>query len=477
MNKNLDLIIKNSRVIDPKNNIDEKLDIGIKHGKIYEIEKNIQTSRSPQIINQEDKILMPGHIDTHAHLSAVFNDNINTDYGHKMLAESGTTTALDLAGEPDIMLEGMKNNGAGLNVATIMGLVPHKTINKDDPDNITLRDTIFDVKKRGGIGVKILGGYFPFSVDANSRVIKEANEQLSWVAYHVGSKTAGSDLIGLREVPDSTDNGRLHVAHINSYTRGLVNKEEKEVDEALSIIKKMKNHWVTEAYMSKINGTNGLCDENGNLVYNVAQNCLILGGYEPNENGLRKALSEGYGSALTVKNNRNVLVHGDEAVKLWEKSLTNASLSFPVNPPSSAFRLSTEKYENSNDFVVDAISTDGGYIPRNVAIEKTMALVNFGALSLKDAVIKLSYSPSKMLGLENKGHLSEGADADITIIDPKINKACMSIVAGKVIMINGKSISDNGTWLVLEEGKSTAEKSGVNFQVINLEKSKLYKSF
>ena len=106
-----------------------------------------------------------------------------------------------------------------------------------------------------------------------------------------------------------------------------------------------------------------------------------------------------------------------------------------------------------------------------------MALVNFGALSLKDAVTKLSYSPSKMLGLENKGHLSEGSDADITIIDPQINKACMSIVAGKVIMINGKSVSDNGTWLVLKEGKPTAEKSGVNFQVINLEKSKLYKNF
>ena len=30
-----------------------------------------------------------------------------------------------------------------------------------------IRDIIFDVKKRGGIGVKILGGYFPFSVDAN----------------------------------------------------------------------------------------------------------------------------------------------------------------------------------------------------------------------------------------------------------------------------------------------------------------------
>ena len=123
---------------------------------------------------------------------------------------------------------------------------------------------------------------------------------------------------------------------------------------------------------------------------------------------------------------------------------------------------------------MDAISTDGGAVPRNVAIEKTMSLVKFGALSLNEAVVKLSYNPSKMLGLLNRGHFSEGAEADITVIDQSVGKAVMSFVNGKMIMKDGKSMADGGNWLILSEGKETAENSGLPYEIMDLSKSKLY---
>jgi dihydroorotase len=46
-------------------------------------------------------------------------------------------------------------------------------------------------------------------------------------------------------------------------------------------------------------------------------------------------------------------------------------------------------------------------------------LVNKGHLTLYDAIAKMTINPARILNL-NKGTLSEGADADITIID--INK-------------------------------------------------------
>jgi cytosine/adenosine deaminase-related metal-dependent hydrolase len=468
-----DTVLANGRVIDPTNNIDGVFDVGIRHGKIASVSESIPSEQADDIIDVTGQIVMPGHIDTHAHLSSPFNNSVDRALGHAMLVESGTTTALDLAGDPTAMSEGMVERGAGLNVASLMGLIPHSTISEDDPRPAVLRDAVADVKKRGGIGVKILGGYHPFTPEASSHVVKEANDQMAWVAFHVGTKDSGSDMTGLREVPEITGKGRLHVAHINSYTRGMIDEPHEEVQEALGMIERMRSQWITEAYLAQANGTNGLCDENGDVVYNVAQNCLKARGYPTTDEGIKAALLDGYGSALIERGGRVITVTGKEAVEIWESTSTDASLSFPVNPPTSAFTLATAKYDDGT-FRVDAISTDGGSLPRNVAIERTMALVAFGALSINEAVTKLSYTPSRMLGLLNKGHFSEGADADVTVVNPGTGKASMSLVAGELIMLNGRAIGKGGTWLVLEDGKEAAAATGLPYEVINLENSHLY---
>ena len=471
--QHFDTVLINGRVVDPTNNIDGKFDVGIRLGKIASVAERIPPEQAGDIIDVTGQIVIPGHIDTHAHLSSPFNSNVDRAYGHAMLVESGTTTALDLAGDPTAMVQGMIKRGAGLNVASLMGLVPHETVPEDDPRPAVLRDAVADVKRRGGFGVKMLGGYHPFTPESSADVVAAANEQLAWVAFHVGTKDSGSDMTGLREVPEITGNGRLHVAHINSYTRGMIDEPHEEVQEALGMIENMRSQWITEAYLAQANGTNGLCDENGDVVYNVAQNCLKARGYPTTDEGIRASLMDGYGSALIERGGRVIMVTGKEAVEIWESASTDASLSYPVNPPTSAFSLATARYEDGT-FRIDAISTDGGSLPRNVAIERTMALVAFGALSMDEAVIKLSYTPSRMLGLLNKGHFTEGADADVTVINPSSGKASMSLVAGELIMLNRRAIGKGGTWLVLDEGKDSAAATGLPYEVINLENSKLY---
>ena len=471
-----DTVLKNGRVVDPTNNIDGQFDVGIRHGKIASVAETIAPEHADDIIDVSGQIVMPGHIDTHAHLSSPFNSNVDRAYGHAMLVESGTTTALDLAGDPTSMVTGMIQRGAGLNVASLMGLVPHETVSEDDPRPSILRDAIADVKKRGGFGVKMLGGYHPFTPEASADVVSAANEQMAWVAFHVGTKDSGSDMTGLREVPEITGNGRLHVAHINSYTRGMIDQPHEEVQEALGMIERMRSQWVTEAYLAQANGTNGKCDENGDVIYNVAQNCLKARGYPTTDEGIKASLMDGYGSALIERGGRVITVTGKEAVDIWEAASTDASLSYPVNPPTSAFSLATAKYDDGT-FRVDAISTDGGSLPRNVAIERTMALVAFGALSMDEAVIKLSYMPSRVLGLLNKGHFSEGADGDVTIVDPGTGKASMSLVNGEMIMLNGRAIGKGGTWLVLDGGKEAAAATGLPYEVVNLENSRLYENW
>lgn len=60
-----DLVIKNGNVV--IENTVEQLDIGILHGKIAEISKEI-TGESAEIIDAAHQYVMPGMIDAHVHI-------------------------------------------------------------------------------------------------------------------------------------------------------------------------------------------------------------------------------------------------------------------------------------------------------------------------------------------------------------------------------------------------------------------------
>ena len=167
------------------------------------------------------------------------------------------------------------------------------------------------------------------------------------------------------------------------------------------------------------------------------------------------------------------MIDGAEGAHIWEEAHTNIGVSFPVNRADSAFLLTAAK-DDEGDFVVDAVSTDGGYFPRNVAVEKTLAMVRFGALTPLEMVSKLSWNPSRMFGLLSKGHLSPDADADVTVIDPETAKPTMGIVGGKVVMVNGHVVGKGGTILVTGAGESAAKASGLDYAIVDLLKSKLY---
>lgn len=62
------IVIKDGRVIDPKNNIDEVMDVAINDGRIIKVAKNIDASSAVQVVNAKGLIVTPGLIDLHAHV-------------------------------------------------------------------------------------------------------------------------------------------------------------------------------------------------------------------------------------------------------------------------------------------------------------------------------------------------------------------------------------------------------------------------
>ena len=146
-----------------------------------------------------------------------------------------------------------------------------------------------------------------------SRTISRA-----YVAFHLGTTETGSQLKGLREVPDLVGRGRLHVCHVNSYCRGVIADTASECREALEIIEGMSGQLNTEVYHAVQNGTTGRCDNEGNVIADVPRNCLRLRGYEPTYEGMRQAISDGYASVLAQKDGADLLrptSGGAEAVR------------------------------------------------------------------------------------------------------------------------------------------------------------------
>ena len=118
------ILIKNAIILDPEKDINVKKDLLIKDDLIYKIDEEIAQDNVDKIIDAKDKILLPGFVNTHTHLSmALFrgladdlsldewlNDNIwpmeanlNEYYcyigallGAVELIKSGTTTFSDM---------------------------------------------------------------------------------------------------------------------------------------------------------------------------------------------------------------------------------------------------------------------------------------------------------------------------------------------------------------------------------------------
>lgn len=65
--QNYSIVIKGGHVIDPKNNIDEVMDVAIDSGKIKLVAKNISTANASQVVNAEGMYVTPGLIDIHTH--------------------------------------------------------------------------------------------------------------------------------------------------------------------------------------------------------------------------------------------------------------------------------------------------------------------------------------------------------------------------------------------------------------------------
>ncbi|MDY2899812.1 MAG: amidohydrolase, partial [Candidatus Aphodousia sp.] len=89
-----DLLIKDCRVVDPKNTRNEVADIAIVGNKIDCVGQDLSADNAREVLHFPNMIAQPGIIDMHLHLGL-------NPFGFKIVALVGVTTALDMSGETD----------------------------------------------------------------------------------------------------------------------------------------------------------------------------------------------------------------------------------------------------------------------------------------------------------------------------------------------------------------------------------------
>jgi cytosine/adenosine deaminase-related metal-dependent hydrolase len=465
-----DLCIHGGRVVDPANAVDATCDILVQNSQVVALTPpGDKVHTSARVLDARGKYVFPGVIDTHVHLSSRYSAPV----AHKMLARAGVTTALDMGAAPADAIALAARHGAGLTVASLGGMDPSPGGNlpgRDAPP-AAIRSAIDRCLDGGSLGIKI---HFDnkLTPEATQAAIAEANNQKAWVAFHCGTTATASDITGLREAVALAADNRLHLAHVNSYCRGNVSDPVAEAQECIDLLLSAP-HLFSESYLAVINGTSARCVD-GRPALERVEMWLEMGGFAPTQTGLRDAIMAGWARIHSVQGEDTVLATGEPGVRAWLAAQTHIGLSFPVNPPMPRLMLAAAKDPTTGAFVVDALGTDGGGIPRNVLLQDGLLLVALEVLTLSELVRKISWTPARVLGLPSKGHLTPGADADITVVDPIHRRASTTICHGEIVMHEGIVVGRGSRFVTTARGAAAVRAGGCEPVVVDVGRSGFY---
>jgi len=382
----MSILIKNGRIIDPAQGIDEKGDILIENGKITQIGK-VVTTKADSVIQAEGKIVSPGFVDMHTHLREPGREDIETietGLGAALAGGFTTVSAMPNTEPPCDSQAHVRFLFARADEAALANLLPVGTI----------------TKKRHGKEMSEMGelkkaGCFAISDDgdsiADAGLMRNVMEYASMVDLLVISHCEDKDLAA---------GGVMHEGYYSTVL-GLAPSPAKAESTIVERDIQLAELTGVRLHIAHIS---------------TAESVEIV----------RCAKKRG------VKVTAEVTPHH---FTLTDEDLTTFNTNMKVNPPLRSAKDVKAVKEGLKDGTIDAIATDHAPHPENEK-EKEFNYAPFGMIGLETALPlavmrlidegyldwaglfrKLSLNPSEILKYD-RGTLKKGAVADITIIDP-----------------------------------------------------------
>ena len=382
----MDYLIKNGRVIDPANKVDETLDILISGGKIEKIGKGLSAS-SAQVIDAKGKIVAPGLIDMHTHLREPGREDEETvRTGARAAIKGGYTTVTAMANtEP-----------APDNAERVKNL--KKIIDADAAAEVLIVGAI--TKERAG------------------RELADFNAMKREGALAVSDDGSSVEDAGLMQeaLKNAAEEGLLLIAHCEDIAlsqKGVVNKSFISTKMGLRGISKESEYW-------RISRDIELAKRASAAIHIAHVSC------KESVDIIRKAKRTG------IKVTAETCPH---YFSLTEDCCVTYDTNMKMNPPLRTKEDLEAIKKGLSDGTVDVISTDHaphtdsekdvefdfapfGIIGLETALSlAVMELVDTKVISWSDLIRRMSSEPAKILNIP-KGSLKEGNAADIVVIDP-----------------------------------------------------------
>jgi len=171
-NQSFDLLLRGGHVICPASGVNGVMDVAIRDGKIAAVQPDILPTSAKEVIDVRGRLVLPGLIDTHAHVYKYVSGRFGLD-ADLVGVQSGVTTVIDQGGPSCMTFPGFRHFVAEaaktrvyafLSSYLVGGLEGHYYPNLYSPDGIDIDATVRAAKAnldlvRGIKGHAEIGGF------------------------------------------------------------------------------------------------------------------------------------------------------------------------------------------------------------------------------------------------------------------------------------------------------------------------------
>ena len=382
----MNLLIKGGRVIDPSQNMDDMLDVLVANGLVKEIGKSLSGPAGVKVIDASGRYVVPGLIDMHVHLR-----DPGLEYKEDIV--SGTRAAAA---------------GGFTSVCCMPNTKP--TI-----DNKAIASYIINKARTEGFCNVFPIGSITYGLSGERMSEMGELKEAGCVAVSDDGKPVNNSELMMRSLQYAAGIGIMVISHAEELElvgSGVMNEGFTSTELGLKGIPRVAEDIATarEVMLAEYTGTPV------HIAHVSTKGAVKI---------IREAKASGV--KVTCETAPHYFTLTDDAVRGYN---TNAKMNPPLREADDVVAIK----EGLKDGTIDAIATDhaphhldekdvefneamNGIIGLETSLPLSLKLVEDGILTLNQLIKKMSCNPSKILDI-NRGSLSVGSVADITLIDP-----------------------------------------------------------
>ena len=245
-NKPYDVLLRGGHVMCPASGVNGVMDVAVRDGKIAAVQKDILPATAKETIDLRGRIVLPGMIDTHAHVYRYVSGRFGID-ADLVGVHSGVTTLIDQGGPSCMTLPGFRHFVANtaksrvyafLSSYLVGGLEGHLYPNLYSPDCINIQATVDAAKAnldivRGIKGHAEIGGFARWGIKVlqmSAEIGRKTNLPLYvhfgqlWGLPRSGANGEDADTILERVIPELRP-GDILAHPFTRHPGGFVNRE------------------------------------------------------------------------------------------------------------------------------------------------------------------------------------------------------------------------------------------------------------